>query len=350
MHYYATFCIAYAAGFSKEDALQIATSAQFVDDNAGDKYLGNENCLEFEDRRIYLTPTAHTLKRSAVSFSPYQEMHIWVPFHFLPGNEGGYLSEKWVATKNSKNAEQIVAYALSKGEESYGIQLLGVMAHCYADTFSHYGFAGVRSVYNRVDADSIDVKQYSEIFDWWESIKSFGVENAVTDLGHGVVGELPDIPYIDWEFRYDIERTPCTMSDDKRLCVRSNSKDYFEFCEKLYDAFLKFISSYPKQEYHPAIPFDDIKERMNEIIKTEENDPDKRGQLWEKAFNEGVFGESSDSFPEYLEETWEEEIKRADKEGASDRFLESDVYRFYQAAKSFRRYVIGDLLHSQVSP
>ena len=36
MHFNATFCMAYAAGFTPEHAQQIATAAQFVDDNSSD--------------------------------------------------------------------------------------------------------------------------------------------------------------------------------------------------------------------------------------------------------------------------------------------------------------------------
>jgi len=56
MHYHATFCMAYAAGFTAEDAQQIATASQFVDDNNSD---GRKE-LEFKDgSAFYLTATAH---------------------------------------------------------------------------------------------------------------------------------------------------------------------------------------------------------------------------------------------------------------------------------------------------
>ena len=56
MHYYATYALARAGGFTKEDSRIIATSSQFVDDNAGTW----EDAIEFEDgARLDTEPTAH---------------------------------------------------------------------------------------------------------------------------------------------------------------------------------------------------------------------------------------------------------------------------------------------------
>ena len=104
MHYHATLCIAYSAGFSEEAALQVATSCQFVDDNHGEHaFSGDKVDIEFKDgATVYLTPTAHHMIRAGVgalaNINEESQSSIWVPFHFIPGNEGNTFEEKMLTT------------------------------------------------------------------------------------------------------------------------------------------------------------------------------------------------------------------------------------------------------------
>ena len=82
---------------------------------------------------------------------------------FFPAGKGDSLSEKLVCQKDSELAQEMVAnhirHAVANMDGS-GLQLIGIMAHVYADTFSHYGFSGVSSRQNEVEGDSfqLDVK------------------------------------------------------------------------------------------------------------------------------------------------------------------------------------------------
>ncbi|MDX2503603.1 MAG: hypothetical protein QNL62_03885 [Gammaproteobacteria bacterium] len=52
--------------------------------------------------------------------------------------------------------ENNIRHAFSVKNE-YGLALMGIMAHVYADTFSHYGFSGVSSRNNKVDGSSFEL-------------------------------------------------------------------------------------------------------------------------------------------------------------------------------------------------
>ena len=88
-HYYGTYYAARLAGYSREDAEEIAWAAQMVDDftesNFG-RMFHRENITYTCEA---LSETAyHELGRlSNVNNSELQKIRrIWVPFHFLPGN------------------------------------------------------------------------------------------------------------------------------------------------------------------------------------------------------------------------------------------------------------------------
>ena len=42
-------------------------------------------------------------------------------------------------------------HAVRMANRAFGPQLIGITAHVYADTFSHYGFSGASCPVNRVD-------------------------------------------------------------------------------------------------------------------------------------------------------------------------------------------------------
>ena len=61
---------------------------------------------------------------------------------------------------------------------------------------------------------------------------SDGAEIASGALGHGAVAVLPDLPYLEWSFKY--EQSP-------QLSERNNAETFLEACEKLYNMFQTFL-------------------------------------------------------------------------------------------------------------
>lgn len=53
---------------------------------------------------------------------------------------------------------ELIDHYLELHERPFALALIGLAAHVYADTFSHFGFSGVSSMRNKVDAGSITPK------------------------------------------------------------------------------------------------------------------------------------------------------------------------------------------------
>ncbi len=146
MHYYGTYAMARSAGLSVKDARIIAYSAQYVDDSTANDSEVHEDGGMFE-----ATATAHTNSEAIINASAdhTEQRKVWVPFHFFPGAEGKTLSEKLLCVKDGKLAREMtqnhIRHAVAAKDE-YGTALIGITAHVYADTFSHYGFSGVSSL------------------------------------------------------------------------------------------------------------------------------------------------------------------------------------------------------------
>src|SRR5689334_17155548 len=143
-HYHATYAIARAAGLKPDVAQSVATCAEFVDDNVA------QTSVELRDgSRVDVEATAHHTVDTE-NLEPADQRQVWVPFHFLPGNEGDSFTERLKCRKDSAIAREMVEHHLSLSDKPYAVALIGIAAHVYADTFSHYGFSGISSRGNRV--------------------------------------------------------------------------------------------------------------------------------------------------------------------------------------------------------
>ena len=280
--------------------------------------------------------------------------------------------EKLITTKDSQVSQDIVANAISGNRKSYHLQMPGIVSHCYADTFSHYGFSGLASPLNTIIFESIlkhellpHVLEYVEGKE--EGFKNkYGHEakqakhrflDLVTEtfkssvanmaaLGHGAALTYPDRTYLNWEFHYEVERTPCTREDDRCLSIRNNPETFLEACEKLpqmYSEFLERNVDFPRRA--SVMEFKGCLAKVKEIILFQ-GTADERKQKWSEAFAAGYFGEVIQPFPQYLGQDWLEELVEADGQYTAEWFMSADVFKFYQAAEQHRAFVLRELLPS----
>jgi hypothetical protein len=351
-HYHATYALARAAGLRPDVALTIATCSQFVDDNVG------KISVEFRDgSRADVEATAHHTADNE-NLEAYDQRQVWVPFHFLPGNQGETFTERLKCRKDSVIAREMVEHHLGLANKPFAVALIGIAAHVYADTFSHYGFAGVSSRGNQVVNNSFefDVDLDPEILDYitkkqakfarkWRAgglvtnIKSRLAEVLSGALGHGAVATFPDRPYLRWRFEYE---SPDAV--EGRRNWRDNRVTFNEAFEALHRMFARFASERPDLSNGEARPFADIEEALNEVIRVQAN-CDGRIEAWQAIARSGrVFGRGGESIPEYEGEQWNDRWNELD--GLEDSTAASDhvVWRFYQAAAIHRTHVLRDLL------
>ena len=308
-----------AAGLNQEAARIVATAAQFVDDNAAESH------VDFEDgARIDQEATAHHLVAIA-NCDAKDQRRVWVPFHFLPGNQGDSYTECLKCRKDSKIAQEMRDHHLCITDRAFGLHLLGITAHVYADTFSHYGFSGVSSRGNRVDNSSFKfgeevegiggaerlneaarnhVGSHADSFfgkfghqgGLFANIKSFVGEQAYGTLGHGAVAKFPDYPYLVWSFDY--ERKDAQIKGV--TAVRDNPSTYLDACRALYDMFRSFVQSQHGKKHSSGDhrEFEGIEAQLAAILSAQSGKM-SRCEEWKKNAPGSVFGGQNEEIPEY---------------------------------------------------
>jgi hypothetical protein len=331
----------------------IATCAQFVDDNVA------RNGVEFEDgARVDAEATAHHAI-DLENLEARDQRRVWVPFHFLPGNQGEGYTERLKCRMDSHVAKDMRDHHLGLASEPFALALIGITAHVYADTFSHYGFSGVSSRVNKVDNKSFafggdlepQVRGYIEgkartFFKTQKgggllaNIKSWVGETASGALGHGAVATYPDRPYLNWSFDYEhkdaVEGTHCT---------RDNPTTFLAGCRALHDMFRQFADLEPGQVRNAdGRDFDAIEGAVAGVLATQGPKQD-RVDAWQKAAWTGtVFGAGDEEIPAYEGEVWNQRWETLDGADSYRKALVEPIWLFYQAAAIHRTYVLRNLL------
>ena len=363
MHYYGAYAMARAAGLKRETAWVVATSAQFVDDNAA------RSRVTFRDgSRIDTEATAHH-PLDLSNRDDRDQRRVWVPFHFIPGNVGATYTERLKCRMDSGIAREMRDHHLTYADRAFAPHLLGIAAHVYADTFSHYGFSGVSSRGNKVDngsfrfhekvegADGATAKLSSEMRDYitgkvasffgkrgahgglLTNIKSWIAEEASGALGHGSVATLPDRPYLVWSFDYE---RPDAVAGIRS--TRNNPVTFLAGCRALHDMFRRFARLRPDVDTGAGRDFEAIAPRVREILLTQGNEAE-RVEAWQNAARAGtLFGEAGEAIPAYEGEGWNAQWESLDGGDDYGIAMDTHIWRFYQAAALHRTYVLRDLL------
>lgn len=357
MHYYGTYALARAAGLKPEVAETIAYASQYVDDST-DKNIG-EHPLGI---RFLAEVTAHHPQNLGANRSEDDQRQVWVPFHFLPGGHGKTLSDKLMCVKDSGPARMMVSHHLNRADAPFAVELMGVTAHVYADTFSHYGFSGVSSRQNRVMSDQISlhsltdaVREYlgPRVLRFFEkfgaqgglvsnfrNILSLGVQFASGALGHGAVAVYPDQPYLKWTFEYEFE------SDVRpKVSIRDNPATFLEACEKLHRMFRTFAARRPDlQDGTGGLSWNELEDPCKTLLAVEGDIP-TRSEAWNHAVQQGlVCAAQPKGIPPYTNATWNQARVSLKDVLEMKVARDSHLYHFYQACSLHRHYVLRELL------
>ncbi|QWR77278.1 DUF6765 family protein [Candidatus Magnetomonas plexicatena] len=334
MHFYGVYALARAAGLGLGEAFTVAHSSQFVDDAVDRDMLNNDL-----GKAVISLMTSHRAIDSENS-NDYDQWHVWVPFHFLPGNVGNSFNEKVICRKNSIPAHKILQNALSKHDSPFWPHLIGVTAHVYADTFSHFGFLGISSDWNKADEATININvqspnilQYiNEKFETFKA-KFAGVFASLVPVGHGSVETLPDRPYLKWSFKY---LTGKHMSEDEN---RNNQDSFLEGCKCLYEFFCDYVNISGRGDRNKRKPWGDIKSDIKTIIDTE-GMLSERIDLWKDKIRANVFCASE---PADLSLNYDENIWKIGNLSPTYQYKD-DILHFINAARTHKNYVLYELL------
>jgi hypothetical protein len=340
MHLYGVYALARAAGVRDRIARDIAISSQFVDDAVEDGEV-----VVSDDYALLHAMTSHKPidLENAVKGDQWK---VWLPFHFLPGNEpeDGTFKQRLVCRKNSKVAQQMVTDALDDRNSVFWPHLIGITAHVYADTFAHHGFIGISTSANKVNPKTVkthNVKTDNILETLATKLEKFaGIFAQVVPVGHGAVATYPDIPFLDWEYKYEKD----TISKD--TIHRENTVDFLDGARELHSFFGRFAEkSNDFADRDSKREWDDIKADVETIITSQHPKKSDRIEQWRQAIRDGVFFNPTavDKGIHYNEYIWTlDQLKETN--ATRKEAKESNAVKFLRASQHHRFYVLHKLL------
>jgi hypothetical protein len=346
-HHGVTYVAARLAGFPHGDAEIIAYAAQYVDDATC------AGAVQFDNKAIYKRISSSHKAIDFVNFDPIEDLLVWMPFHFLPGNGGadpgdnpeGTFIHKLVALPDSPVAQEMIRAAILDHDKPYSLHRLGITMHVYADTWAHQGFAGVLHEINEVD----NLKEIgnSKVFE--RGLKVFinsVLEKAVPPLGHGKANVFPDMPFLSWRYK-----------DGHGKVVERDNTDIF--C-KAADALCKAMQEY-RRHTNPTVQVsgigDEDMKKIKALFTSQKNqDASERHNAWLKAIagsdgNGFSFGPAIISYAEEGKKSWKgqalgdsEDHEELHVYAYQDTFLTSNWKLFHDALQLHRITVSHDIL------
>lgn len=340
MHLYGVYALARAAGLKDRIARDIAFASQYVDDAVEDGEV-----VVSDDYALLHSMTSHKPidVENAVKGDQWK---VWLPFHFLPGNEpeNGTFTERLVCRKNSKVAQQMITHALDDKNSTFWPHLIGITAHVYADTFAHHGFVGICTTSNKVKPQTvkthgINIKNILETLA--TKLEKFaGIFAQIVPVGHGAVATYPDIPFLNWEYKYEKK----TISKD--TIHRENPADFMDGARELHSFFGRFAEkSNEFADPDSKREWDDIKDHVKTIINTQQLKKSDRIEQWKQALRDGKFFNPTavDRGISYNEYIWTLEQLKATN-ASRKQAKESNAVKFLRASQYHRFYVLQHLL------
>ena len=303
-HHGLTYVVARLAGFNHKEAETVAYCAQYVDESSREYFLHlyNGTFHQYMDTsypvrdklsRRYLSVFLDALSFGIHQVKKFAEYSIWIPFHFLPGNNGKSIGEttqdnffdKLVCTPDSFVAQEMIADCLQDREAPYGLHRLGVALHVYADTWSHQGFMGMHHRNNAVAHLSVDTSDDACQNTRLKRIcRNLGGRFAHLFLrypmGHSAAFSYPDHPCLRWSYR-----------DAKgEMVYRDNPKTYLEAADAMYRVMLRFRNGDTGIDQTTTLPADARGAIVDCLSSFTSSFKEKRHSQWLKAIWGDLFG------------------------------------------------------------
>ena len=351
-HHAATYVLARFAEFNHAEAEIIAYCSQYVDDAT------NSGTIEFDNGAAYTRISSAHKTFDYRNFSELATRRVWLPFHFLPGNNGkpagenpeGSFIEKIICRPNSPIAQDMMRACIQEQEAKYGLHRLGLTMHVYADTWAHQGFAGVSHQVNDIrcldDHDEPDGSLLGHVSDFFgdafDQMTSTFIGGALP-LGHGAVLSYPDQPFLEWSY----------LDWQNNKVYRDNPRDYMEAAQAMCQAMQRYRKNDPEARV-PGLKDADYAQFERLICELVERDHDTRHQIWIDHISKGYFsfGRATVNYIAKGIGSWKhaalgttaETDSRSDVFAYKPSFLDSNWKLFHDALQVHRLKVLNDIL------
>lgn len=343
-HHTLTYVVARFAGIDHITSEKVAYSAQYVDEATNDKPINFDNGAMY-DRIV----SAHKM----LDYRNTQDLAnhlVWIPFHFLPSNQGkpsdsilnGEFIHKLVCQPDSPVARDMLEMVAKHWDQPYAPHMMGVAMHVYADTFAHQGFAGVVHEINKVNNLKSPFRTLLQRIK--DDLLSDGI-SASSPLGHGAALSFPDRPYTSWKY----------TNGEGKTVKRDNTEIFLEAANAMCKALQCWKHRDGKMEIdnQPGLTSEQLLVIEKALRDFKDESSEVRHKKWLKWLNTGKFGFDpvNLSFDIVGSNSWKVKargpgIERDDKivYQYSKSFLTSDWKLFHDALKSYRLEIIRDVL------
>jgi hypothetical protein len=276
--------------------------------------------------------------------------HVWLPFHFLPGNDGlpqgkspkGGFHKRLLCKPDSHIAQEMITACIADRDKPYGLHRLGITMHVYADTWAHREFAGINHRVNK--AGDIQCHNKTAENKLIAKLANYFIGEAFP-LGHGAVLTFPDRPNLIWRYKNGMGKT----------IQRNNPVDFSETADKMCMAMQRWQLGDPTAQVDGLPAADKLK--IASLLKNgNAEDGDRRHETWLKRIEQGHFGFGSTRRPKYIPKgtgSWKHKAlgTREWTDDPHDRpfiyktsFLTSDWKMFHDALQAHRFEVMHDIL------
>lgn len=360
-HHGVTYVVARLAGFDHQEANIIAYCAQYVDDAT------NSGLILFDNSALFSRISSAHKSLDYRNFRKLANYQVWIPFHFLPGNDGlppgkdpeGKFINKLICRPNSHVAQAMVTECIKRRDTSYSLYRLGITMHVYVDTWAHQGFAGVNHRVNQAkelldENGELDpqlterLNRYfqknflEQILDSAERILGSAIGDTFP-LGHGSVLSHPDKPFLKWGYKNGLNQQ----------IERDNPKDFLEAADNMCIWLKRYRLGDPKGSVSGLPDVD--KELIAQMFKTiTDKDGEVRHEKWLTSIREGKFsfGQADVTYTPKGKGSWKYEALKTEKfmDTGKERFpyrpdfLGSNWKLFHDALKAHRLFITHELL------
>jgi hypothetical protein len=268
-HHTVTYVLARIAGFAHEEATIVAHAAQYVDDAQ------NRGIILFDNGHTYdHIASSHSVIDVLHNLSNVEDYQVWVPFHFLPGNNGQpagqgkdvSIKQRMLCQPDSFVAADLCRAALATKGTPNALHRLGITTHVYGDTWAHQRFCGFKDHLNKVQDESQE--GFSERFE------AFAAE--IASLGHGDVSVHPDQPFRSWKYR----------DSNNNEVSRSNPDIFVQACDRIVEFLMAYRGDGGTQVQ--MLP-QDRELLSNSLRGLDSEDAETRHQQWLHLLQHGGF-------------------------------------------------------------
>lgn len=352
-HHAVTYVCGRLGGLTHEDASVVAHAAQYVDDAT------NDGPLQFASGERYVRVTsAHRTLDLRLNGDAGDNRLVWVPFHFLPGNDPTPVAAKpdevflrrMVCRPNSQIAQEMVKHCIDRQDTPFALHRLGIALHTFVDTWAHQGFVGMISDFNKVRSVSPTPDAAYKDSAVFGELRSGGTQASqivanLLPVGHAAVLTFPDLPFLRWTFK----------RANGEVVERDNPTDFLEAATQMFNMVRRFVSRSSKLA-DVALPAAD-RARIDQMLRTTlAIDGTDRHKAWLEAIARGdfSFGAAPVTYVESGVGSWKYEAVGADPdtEDGTEKFsfqpgfLSSNWKRFHDAVQYHRLFILHELLPS----